>query len=81
MELIGPSVTRWNSEFRVITKVVGLSEDQLRDICDKVLSVAIDIFQDENKCYLGFVILILLSLKTKFVFVMLSCFGLCFVSD
>lgn len=87
MQLIVPSVTRWSSEFRAIAKVVGLSEDQLRDICDKLdtamfhpqeaaflkeysevlqpLAVAIDILQGENKCYLGFVIPTLLSLKTK----------------
>ncbi|XP_039596674.1 uncharacterized protein zgc:161969 isoform X2 [Polypterus senegalus] len=87
MQLTVPSVTRWNSEFRAISKVVGLSEDQLRDICDKLdspmfhpqeaaflkeytevlqpLALAIDILQGENKCYLGFVIPTLLSLKTK----------------
>ena len=36
MQFTVPSVTRWNSEFRAINKVVGLPEDQLRDICEKV---------------------------------------------
>ncbi len=36
MQLIIPSVTRWSSEFRALTKVLGVSEDQLRNICDKL---------------------------------------------
>lgn len=36
MQFTIPSVTRWNSEFRAIAKVVGLPQDQLKDICDKL---------------------------------------------
>lgn len=87
MYLTVPSVTRWNSEFRAITKLAGLPEEKLREICDKLdvprlhpqesvflkeyievlkpLAVATDILQGESKCYLGFLIPTLLSLKTK----------------
>lgn len=87
MHLTVPSVTRWNSEFRAITKLAGLPEEKLREICDKLdvprlhpqesvflkeyievlkpLAVATDILQGESKCYLGFLIPTLLSLKTK----------------
>lgn len=34
--IIITSVTRWSSEFRVLTKVLGVPEDQLRNICDKL---------------------------------------------
>lgn len=36
MQMTVPSVTRWNSELRAIAKVVGLPQDQLRDIRDKL---------------------------------------------
>ncbi|KAI2647039.1 Phenylalanine--tRNA ligase beta subunit [Labeo rohita] len=36
MHLTVPSVTRWNSEFRAITKLAGLPEEKLREICDKL---------------------------------------------
>lgn len=87
MQFIVPSVTRWSSEFRAISKVVQLSEEQLRAICEKLdtpmfhpqeaaflkeysealqpLGSAIDILQGENKCFLGFVVPSLLSLKAK----------------
>lgn len=85
MQFIVPSITRWSSEFRAISKVD--SEEQLRAICDKLdapmfhpqeaaflkeysealqpLASAIDILQGENKCFLGFVVPTLLSLKAK----------------
>lgn len=87
MHFTVPSVTRWNSEFMAISKLAGLPEEKLREICDKLdvpklhpqesaflkeytevlkpLAVAIDILQGERKCYLGFLIPTLLSLKTK----------------
>lgn len=34
MNLTVPLVTRWNSEFRAITKLAGLPEEKLREICD-----------------------------------------------
>ncbi|KAL0202532.1 hypothetical protein M9458_000550, partial [Cirrhinus mrigala] len=36
VHLTVPSVTRWNSEFRAITKLAGLPEEKLREICDKL---------------------------------------------
>jgi len=87
MRVTVPCVTRWNSEYDTISKLTGLREDQLTDICGKLgvtklhphevtflreyvevlqpLSHSIDLLQGEKRCYLGFLIPTILSLKSK----------------
>lgn len=36
MRLSVPCVTRWNSEYKAISKLIGLRDDQLNDICGKL---------------------------------------------
>lgn len=87
MRLSVPCVTRWSSEYMAISKLTGLTEEQLDDICGRLgvtrlhphgltflreytavlqpLAQSIDLLQGEKKCYLGFLILTILSLKPK----------------
>uniref|UniRef100_A0A9J8C1H8 BED-type domain-containing protein n=1 Tax=Cyprinus carpio carpio TaxID=630221 RepID=A0A9J8C1H8_CYPCA len=70
MKLLVPCVTRWNSEYSAVQKVVSLTDSQLtylKEYVDvlKPVATALDILQGEQKCYLGIVIPTLLTLKRK----------------
>lgn len=87
MKVCVPCVTRWSSEYMAISKLIGLTQDQLDDICGRLgvsrlhphemtflkeyvavlqpLAQSIDLLQGEKKCYLGFLIPTILSLKSK----------------
>lgn len=87
MRVSVPCITRWSSEYTAISKLIGLAEDQLGDICTSLgctrlnppemtflreyvsvlqpLAQAIDLLQGEKKCFLGFLIPTILSLKSK----------------
>ncbi|XP_060773195.1 uncharacterized protein LOC132883505 [Neoarius graeffei] len=87
MRVSVPCATRWSSEYMAISKLIGLTEDQLGDICTRLggtrlnphemtflreyvavlqpLAQSIDLLQGEKKCFLGFLIPTILSLKSK----------------